>query len=102
MTRIHKDDRAKLVAEGNRLSKTRHRLEIRDQVGTPDWCGQYAIPMDMEHESDGWCRMADAEIPATGEYWLDVQIAEKSYTEWEPMEWIKATFKDGRLVGLAH
>lgn len=110
--KLHADDRKALVALARQKVNGAIRLEFKiacfgdadhdtvEALGWPDAIipmGVKPIDYDMELSYN------DLRLPTEGEYWIDVQVAANMARvgwepEWEPMDWITAEFKDGRMV----
>ena len=106
--KLHADDRKLLTLKARALVKVgRCRLEFKlpcysDYAVVPEAWLVYdcpAIPIGVTPcDYDMEVLPPAASLPKEGEFWIDVQVCEFSYGEWEPADWFRADFKDGRLV----
>lgn len=105
LKRLHKDDRTALVAQSRKFGG-RVRLEFKDCIadlewpeGWPDCCRPMNLTAD-QCDSGSETSLSELRILATEPFWMDVQVAEYIRGNWEPMNWFRADFKDGRLVSI--
>ena len=106
LKRLHKDDQAQLTAK-SRAFGGRVRLEFKDCIADmewPEWLPDCCRPMHLtadQCDSGSETLLPELRIPTTGEFWMDVQVAEYIRGNWEPMNWFRADFNDGRLTSIS-
>lgn len=110
--RIHSDDLKAISAHFRKAGLTNFRIEFKDTISDatdiPSHWSSPCRPMALsakDCDSGSETLRRDMTIPKDGEFWLDVQAAVNSEPPcyepfWEPADWVRAEFSQGRLVKL--
>lgn len=87
----------KAIREAGR--KLINKKSARSAVNLPESPSDYHLPNDKVNPSGDIRSLNEVTILAEGECWLDVEVAKRDcYGDYEPMDWMKVSFKDGELM----